>query len=752
MMNRTVKYLFAGALMLCLVGNASAALEGHWPLDGDANDVSGNGRHGTIVLTDPNSDPNFVDGGLTFDGVGVYVNIDGYKGINIDPNDADRVQPAFSVTNWINTTTTLGNTEMVTWGTDGGRLRLTWRVHQGTLRTEHAAGNLRSRTVVNDGEWHHVALTVEEGANLRPDVTKLYTDGEEGIYFSGSNNPYELTEGADVSIGRRADNGSRYFEGVIGDVHIYSHTLSQTDVRLGAGLLGSYAPSPGDGALVEDTTATLSWTSGPVAAEHDVYFGTNPELGEAELMGRVAAGATLAVDVAQETTYYWRVDDVNAAGGIVASTPVLSFTVPLMGAYDQNPADGTAIRDLSRTLTWTGGWSPLMHAVYFGTDQGAITSGAAAPTLLIRGTSLDVGPLESDTTYYWAVDEFYGDHWSLGDVLSLTTAPTIAADPNADPNLAAHWNFDDAAGGLVVDMSGNGNHGEVLGGAQVVEGALEFDGIDDYVDMGDTAIGGIFEVGGSAFSIIALVNPSELRSTVTNHNVSNVLLSRGSDPFNDNFELGFSADGNLILYTDTNGGDTTVTVGNGEITADAWHEVVVVFNAGAVTVLLDGTTYETTVLGTNFDQAAGSPFTVGDTLHEEHPYSGSVDDIRIYNRAFSATELIQMFTNVKQALGPDPADGATVLPGIVGLTFTPGEGAVSHNVYIAENNFDAVVAGGDTFIGNVVNPAILLGIGIPPDPFVGGLTPGATYYWRIDEVDAEGAVTIGKVWSFTLSL
>ena len=302
-----------------------------------------------------------------------------------------------------------------------------------------------------------------------------------------------------------------------------------------------------------------------------------------------------------------------------------------------------------------------------------------------------------------------------------------------------------------MDRSGDGKQGEGQGGGQSVDGAMEFDGIDGVINMGDNAMGGIFEVGGSAFSIVALVNPSELRDTVSNHNVGNVLLSRGSDPFNDNFELGFSADGNLILYTDTDGGDTTVTVGSGEVPVGGRLQLVLVFDRRAGTVLLDGTTDATPVSGTNFDQADGSPFTVGDTDHIETPYSGLLDDLRIYNRAFSATELIQMFTNVKQALDPEPADGATVLPGIVGLTFTPGEGAVSHDVYIAMDDFDAVVAGGDTFVGNQVAPAILLGLGIPPDPFVGGLTPGSTYYWRIDEIDADGAVTVGKVWSFTLS-
>lgn len=760
-MNRQAMCLVFGACLLCMAGSASADLVGHWPLDGDANDISGNGLHGTIVLADPNGQPNFVEGavGLALDlsGGDDYVNIDGYKGINIDPNDPNRVQPAFTVMNWFNTTGAEG--EMVTWGTNVGRQRLTWRINASTLRTEHGAGNLRGNTVVTDGEWHHGALTVAEGANLRPDVAIMYLDGEADSTFSGSNNPYELTANVDVRIGMGGPTGGRFFPGLMDEVKIYDHVLSQGDIRLEIGLLASYAPTPTDEALIEDTSVTLAWTSGPLAAEHDVYFGTNPTPGAGELLGRQTENTAL-VDLAEGETYYWRVDDIEPApepndpnAVIVHTGDVWSFTVPVMGAYDPTPVDGQGIRGLERTLTWTPGWSPLMHAVYVSTDSAAVTSGAVAPTILIRDAFLDIESLEPDTTYYWAVDEFYGDHWSVGPVWSLTTAPAVAIDPNGDPNLVVLLTMDDASGDLVVDMSGNGNHAEVVGGAQIVEGidgmAMEFDGVDDYLDLGDTGVNGIYEFGGGAFTISAWINPSQLLPKVSNHSVGNILFSRGSDPFNDNFELGI-VDANLVLYTDTeDGGDTTITLGNGDITVGEWHEIAVVFDAGAVTGIVDATIYTGTVLGTTFDQAAGSPFTIGDTLHDESPYSGLMDDVRIYNRAMTAVEL--GFVNLNQASVPMPADGEVVPPGFVAVGWTPGEGAVSHDVYMAMDDFAAVEAGGDTFVGNQEAASIVLGLSLPPDPFVGGLVRGATYHWRIDEVAADGSVTVGKVWSFTIT-
>ena len=72
-----------------------------------------------------------------------------------------------------------------------------------------------------------------------------------------------------------------------------------------------------------------------------------------------------------------------------------------------------------------------------------------------------------------------------------------ASPTRADPNLTAEWHMDEGTGNLVGDSSGNGNQGTLNVGegdnvnSKWVRGikgkALEFDGVDDYVDCGNNA-------------------------------------------------------------------------------------------------------------------------------------------------------------------------------------------------------------------------------------------------------------------------
>ena len=218
----------------------AANLMVYLPLDGDYRDASGNMRHSTAV-----GNPLFVPGALgqapEFDGGDDYINIDGYQGINADLTDpANPVQQPFTISNWVKTDSATGDTEMVTWGaTSGSATRLTWRVHEGRVRTEHNAGNLRGDTYVNDNEWHHVALVVTEGANLRPETTQLYVDGLEDSTFSGADVTYKLVAEHDVRIGMSGPQDGRYFPGSLDEVRIYDRALSAAEI---AGLAGRTAP------------------------------------------------------------------------------------------------------------------------------------------------------------------------------------------------------------------------------------------------------------------------------------------------------------------------------------------------------------------------------------------------------------------------------------------------------------------------------------------------------------------------------
>ncbi len=200
-----------------------------------AVDSSGNGRNGSIV--DATWEAGQQGSALLFNGTSAYVNINGYKGIN----SVDAVQQAFTISNWVNTTSDSGDTEMVTWGaSSGSATRLTWRIHQGRVRTEHNAGNLRGNTYVNDGEWHHVALVVTEGANLRPENTKLYVDGFEDSTFSGDDDTYKLVAEHDVRIGMSGPQNGRYFPGALDEVRIYEKALSGPEILWLAGITESF--------------------------------------------------------------------------------------------------------------------------------------------------------------------------------------------------------------------------------------------------------------------------------------------------------------------------------------------------------------------------------------------------------------------------------------------------------------------------------------------------------------------------------
>jgi len=84
----------------------------------------------------------------------------------------------------------------------------------------------------------------------------------------------------------------------------------------------------------------------------------------------------------------------------------------------------------------------------------------------------------------------------------------------------------------------------------------------------------------------------------------------------------------------------------------------------------------------------------------------------------------------------------------VTLGWTGGQAAASYDVYLGDNFDDVKNGAGDTSRGNQASNFFVAGF--PGYPYPDGLVPGTTYYWRIDEVQTDGTVQQGTVWSFKI--
>ncbi len=152
--------------------------------------------------------------------------------------------------------------------------------------------------------------------------------------------------------------------------------------------------------------------------------------------------------------------------------------------------------------------------------------------------------------------------------------------------------------------------------------------------------------------------------------------------------------------------------------------------------------------------AVGGGHSPGGAFYSGDLVTADLAALIVYNRVLSADEvatLTQYLRNEylvhKVAANPQPASETLVGETHVTLMWDRGEGAGAHRVYVSANRDDVANAANGALVAVVNQPPVLLGTagqGIPE-----GLTPGATYYWRVDEV-AGGDVTAGPVWSFSV--
>ncbi|UCE47386.1 MAG: LamG domain-containing protein, partial [Phycisphaerales bacterium] len=495
-------------------------------------------------------------------------------------------------------------------------------------------------------------------------------------------------------------------------------------------------PIPANGGEIDQNWVALGWVAGAGAVSHDVYLGdnfANVEDGTGgTFRGNVAVTTFLAgfpgtpypEGLIQGTTYYWRIDEVLADATVVKGL-VWSFLFIGPTARHPSPADGARFIDLDTQLSWSPGAGAIMHYVYFGDNLADVDAGTGDTDKgVAMTTTFSPGPLESATTYYWRIDEFDGTDTHKGDIWSFRTRPAFAV---LDPHLVGWWKLDDEGTGTAIDYSGNNRDGTLHGDPQFVPGAdgdaLEFDG-DDYV-----LIDGYKGIVGDGTDTPAYSITAWVRCTAA---AAGEIVGWGSTGAGNRME--FRVNGSRLRH-EPGGGNTQsdTNMNDGE-----WHHCAVTVRANSthmdgVTMYLDGQV-DTRA---NSDSDPAHPIANFDVIFgqrynqsNDRWFTGALDDIRIYDKELTLENVGRaMMGDPRLAWAPVPADGSEPFIEEAILSWTPGDSATQHDVYLDVSELAVLDAEASDMTG-IYRGRQDANSYTPPEI----LEFGETYYWRVDEV------------------
>ncbi|MCX7045115.1 MAG: hypothetical protein NTX50_06485 [Candidatus Sumerlaeota bacterium] len=368
-------------------------------------------------------------------------------------------------------------------------------------------------------------------------------------------------------------------------------------------------------------------------------------------------------------------------------------------ALNPNPPDGAINVGTSPLLTWSPAPTALLHDIYFGTDLLALqtaTTTASEYQGVVVAPELQMAALDTSQTYYWRVDERSDFGVRAGAVWRFTTY-LPAPDPASAP--------DPANGAVDVPLTATLSW---TPGAYAASHDVYFGLTDPPAFIGNQSAASYtppaMAPGTVYYWRIDEVNPSST-TTGTVWSFTTILVPPGQASAPD------PADGAIdVSVTAT----LSWTAGLGAASHDVYF----------------GTTNPPPFQGNQ----AGVVFDPSLMAHSQ-TYYWRIDE---RNSAGVTQGAVWSFVTApqppSQAALPSPANGAQNVSTTATLSWTPGAGAASHDIYFGTTD-------PPPFLASQTLAAF--------DP--GFLQGGATYYWRVDERNAGGAAQ-GALWTFQTAL
>ncbi len=289
-----------------------------------------------------------------------------------------------------------------------------------------------------------------------------------------------------------------------------------------------------------------------------------------------------------------------------------------------------------------------------------------------------------------------------GDGCSATCQTESNICSPSDTGLVANWKLDEDSGATIADDSGANNYDGTVSGATsgasgstttafYNAGAYNFDGTDDFIDMGSNV--GNFTLA-TPFTVSAWINPV---LDLQNHAIY------GNTWSNAGYLLRVTSENKIRFILVENG-----SVYNGvdsNVLSSGWHHVVGSWDGTNVHVFVDGTEQSVTPVqnGTVTTITSSGNAYIGRTgeTGAEHYFDGLIDDVRVYDRALSSAEVTDLSGGSCDTSAP-PAGPAACAPTDDHLAgywnFDEGTGTNADDASVNDN--DGTLLNGPTWTGS----------------------------------------------------
>ena len=353
----------------------------------------------------------------------------------------------------------------------------------------------------------------------------------------------------------------------------------------------------------------------------------------------VGKTATYAVSGLQEgSQYYFAVkayDSTKSTEESVYSNEV-SKTVPstvttaLTADFTASTTSGVASLAVNFTPVTTGtvtSWTWAFPGSYTPsvTNTTAKVTTATYPTAGTYSVSLTAtGPSGSVTKTY-------------PNLINVTAAPTPTPTPTPTPvpgtsntGLVAAYGFDEVSGTTVADASGKSNHGIISNAVRITNGhsgnALQFNGTNAWVTVNDSASLDL----STSMTLEAWVYPTSL----TTGGKTVILKEQSGGAV---YNLYANEDANVPISS-FNDGSYRVISGTKQLPINQWAHLASTYDGQYQRLYVNGVEVAKQAQNSLIQQASGVLRIGGNSVWGEY-FQGYIDEVRIYNRALTATEV-----------------------------------------------------------------------------------------------------------------